>query len=117
LATALPDGTERAAAIERTVRGLDTAIAGLTPSVQGELAQLFVLLRAPATRVIATGVMRPWHLAGENEIERFLRAWRFSPFTRLRGAYDAIHQLTYAAWYGSNESWSAIGYPGPPAVA
>jgi len=32
----------------------------------------------------------------------------------LRAAYDALHQLVMAAWYGNPRAWPAIGYPGPP---
>ena len=31
-----------------------------------------------------------------------------------RSAYDALHQLILAAWYGNGRSWAGIGYPGPP---
>lgn len=101
-------------AIRMLIEGFDTAVAGLTPSVQGEIAQLFMVLRVPPLRMIVTGVMRPWHLASNDEIERFLNRWRYSSITSLRSAYDALHQLSYAAWYGLPKSWPRIGYPGPP---
>ena len=31
-----------------------------------------------------------------------------------RTAYDALHQIIFAAWYGNPRSWPAIGYAGPP---
>lgn len=111
LAGALPQGED---AIRRFIEGFDTAVAGLTPSVQGEVAQVFMLLRVPPLRMIGTGVMRPWHLASTDEIESFLNRWRYSGITTLRSAYDALHQLSNAAWYGSPHSWPHIGYPGPP---
>jgi hypothetical protein len=39
-----------------------------------------------------------------------------SGFMLLRSAYDALHQLVFAAWYGNPRSWPAIGYAGPPVL-
>jgi hypothetical protein len=113
LAGALPAGGTGTNAF---IEGFDTAVAGLPPHVQGELAQLFMLLKNGVLRVLATGVMHPWHEASQEEIARFLTAWRYSGIVKLRAGYDALHQLTLAAWYGNPVSWSAIGYPGPPVV-
>ena len=98
------------------IEGFDTAVSGLTPSVQAEVAQLFMLLRVPALRMIATGVMKPWHLASDDDIRRFLDTWRYSPIVKLRSAYDALHQLCYAAWYANPVAWIGTSYPGPPKV-
>jgi hypothetical protein len=104
------------ASIQTVIDGFHTAVAGLTPSVQDEVAQLFTLLRVAPLRMIATGVMRPWHSASPYEIERFLTGWRYSGVAKLRSAYDALHQLTIAAWYGNPKAWPRTGYPGPPTV-
>ncbi len=111
LAGSLPESDD---AMRALIEGFDTAVAGLTPSVQDEVAQLFMLLRVPALRMLATGVMRPWHLASRDDIARFLTAWRYSGIAKLRSAYDALHQLSYGAWYGNARSWAHTGYPGPP---
>ena len=114
LAGSLPDGDD---AMRALIEGFDTAVAGLTPSEQGEVAQLFMLLRVAPLRMIATGVMRPWHLASHDDIARFLTAWRYSGIAKLRSAYDALHQLSYGAWYGNPQSWVPTGYPGPPKLS
>jgi hypothetical protein len=114
LAGALPQSEDD---VRVWIEGFDTALAGLTPSVQDEVAQLFMLLRVPALRMIATGVMRPWHLASRDEISRFLNGWRYSRIAKLRSAYDALHQLSYGAWYGNPHSWASTGYPGPPRIS
>ncbi len=36
---------------------------------------------------------------------------------RILHHYDALHQLTFAAWYANPRTWPSIGYPGPPALA
>jgi hypothetical protein len=62
-------------------------------------------------------VTSPWAEAGRDDVAAFLDGWRTSGFTLLRSAYDALHQLVFAAWYGNPRSWPAIGYAGPPALS
>ncbi len=114
LAGALPAGDKLQAALRDVVQGTDAAVAALAPSVQHEVGQLFGLLGFPPTRYLVAGVRQPWDRADAADIERFLQTWRTSPFDKLRSAYDALHQLIGAAWYGNPASWSRVGYPGPP---
>lgn len=118
LADALPtESRARADAIAQTVTAVDIAVAGLPPAAQAELAQLFALLALPPARVALAGVGAPWAQASAADIRGFLDRFRDSSWTLLRSAYDALHQLIYAAWYGNPQSWPAIGYPGPPVPA
>ena len=55
-----------------------------------------------------------WRDASPAEVRRFLDRCRGSSTKLLRAAYDALHQLTFGAWYGNPASWAAIGYGGPP---
>jgi hypothetical protein len=115
LAGALPDAADaRRQAVAGTVRGIDTAIAGLAPSAQDELRQLFALLALPPARLAIARVSEPWNRASEAEVRACLDRFRGSSLTLLRSAYGALHQLTFAAWYGNPASWPRIGYPGPP---
>ena len=115
LAGALPDAAqERAAAIREAVAGVDAALAGLPPHARAEIGPLFALLSlAPARRAFA-GVASPWPEASVAEVTAFLDRWRDSGWALKRTAYDALHQLIIAAWYGNPRSWPAIGYDGPP---
>ena len=83
---ALPN---RGEALDAAVRGVEVAIAGLPPAVQGEVQQLFGLLEFPLTRRIVAGV-GPWDRASDSEIADFLQRWRTSNAQllaqRLRGA-------------------------------
>jgi len=45
-----------------------------------------------------------------------LGRWQHSRLALLRSAYDGLHQLVLAAWYGNSRAWPAIGYPGPPSL-
>lgn len=112
LAGTLPNGD----ALAQVVRGMDVAIAGLPLEVRAQIRQLFGILRFPLGRMLVAGVWRPWHEAKPDEVRRFLLAWRYSPVAKLRSAYDALHQLVMASWYGNSGAWTAIGYAGPPRV-
>ena len=117
LAGALPvAAAARTQAVAATVRGIDTAITGLSPSAQDELRQLFALLALPPARLAIARVSEPWNRASEAEVRACLDRFRGSSLLLLRSAYAALHQLTFAAWYGNPASWTRIGYPGPPEV-
>ncbi|HET9097606.1 MAG TPA: hypothetical protein VFN37_13175 [Candidatus Baltobacteraceae bacterium] len=105
------------APVQEVVKGFDVAVSGLPLAVQGEVHQLLGLLRFPLSRMFVAGVWHPWHAATHEEIAAFLRRFRYSNIVQLRSAYDALHQLIMAAWYGNTRSWTAIGYAGPPSVA
>lgn len=116
LAGALPAAPDtQRAALDDTLAGIDTAVAGLAPASRKELDELVALLSLPPVRMLAAGVRAPWHEADPDDVRRFLDRLRQSSFLLLRSAYDALHALTFAAWYGNAQSWPAIGYPGPPA--
>lgn len=117
LAGAIPgDPALQRGAVAQVVRGVDVAIRGLPLEVRAQLRQLFGLLRFPPTRTLVAGIRHPWHDARPQEIAQFLASWRNSRTARLRSAYDALHQLLMASWYGNANAWMAIGYAGPPAV-
>ncbi len=114
---ALPtDSRQRTDRISETVANVARAVAGLPPAAQGELGQLFALLGFAPSRIALAGVASPWREADRRDVAKFLEDWRTSNFTLLRSAYDALHQLVFAAWYGNPTSWPAIGYDGPPAL-
>ncbi len=118
LAGALPaEPAGRASALAETLAAVDVAVAGLPPAAQGEVAQLFALLALPPARVALAGIASPWPQASEGDVRRFLERFRTSPWTLLRAAYAALHQLSFAAWYGNPRAWPAIGYPGPPPLS
>jgi hypothetical protein len=114
---ALPaDKAARDAALAQTLDGIDAAIAGLSPHAQAELGELIALLALPPVRYGVAGVSDAWPVASPAQVRRFLDNCRASRFTLMRAAYDALHALTYAAWYGNADAWPAIGYPGPPSL-
>jgi hypothetical protein len=114
---ALPvEPAARATALIEVVRGVDIAVAGLTPAPQGEVQQLFGLLSFPLTRGFAAGVWSSWDDATPATVSKFLENWRFSGVMLFRTGYQALHTIVMASWYGNGASWPQIGYPGPPKV-
>lgn len=111
------NGALHAAAVGRTVSGVEQTIAGLSASAQDEVRDLFALLSWAPARIVLTGLASDWREAGNAEVAAFLERWRFSRLALLRSAYAALHDLVLGAWYGAPDSWEAIGYPGPPEVA
>ena len=114
---ALPtDRTGRAAAVEETLAAVAVAINDLPPAAQQEISQLFALLAFAPARIALARVNSPWGAAAPGEVAGFLDRWRDSGWKLQRSAYDALHQLVFAAWYGNPRSWPAIGYDGPPVL-
>lgn len=107
----------RDAAVGDTVDAIAAAIAGLPPIARHELDTLFSLLAFAPVRIFVAGIDRPWHSAGVGDADAFLERLRRSRFAPKRAAYDALHQLTFAAWYANPRAWPAIGYPGPPDIS
>lgn len=118
LAGALPaPGVARDDAIARTIDGVGQAMAGLAPIAREELSSLFALLAFAPLRIGLAGVGVPWREVSVADADAFLVRLRSSRWTQKRAAYDALHQITLAAWYANPRSWPAIGYPGPPRLS
>ena len=106
----------RAAAVQETLAAIAAAIDDLPPAAQQELAQLFALLAFAPARIALARVNSAWPAATPAEVAGFLDRWRDSGWKLQRSAYDALHQLVFAAWYGNPRSWPAVGYDGPPVL-
>lgn len=117
LQSALPANTvTRDALLARTAGNVESTIAGLPLATQAELEQLFSLLDSWFGRCLLAGVWSPWEKASDSEIAEFLESWRHSRFNLLRSAYAGLHDLILGAWYAEPDTWTAIGYPGPPNI-
>jgi hypothetical protein len=115
LAGALPgEESARSRRIASTVEGVDRAVAGLPPHAREDLRGLFTLLGFGPSRWLLAGVRQPWRNAPVAEIAAFLERWRTSSWALKQQAYQAFHELVFAAYYANPESWPDIGYPGPP---
>jgi hypothetical protein len=111
--TADPD---RSAALERITKGVALAVGALSAASQKEVAELFALLAFAPTRIAVAGLTASWDQASAAEIEAFLKRWQHSRIDLLKSGYQALHDLVLGAWYADPQSWTAIGYAGPPAL-
>lgn len=112
---ALPgDSGQRRRLVALTVDGIAVEVAGFSLATQKEIGELFGLLVAAPGRWLLAGVGKAWREASVTDVSEFLQAWRTSRLDLLQGAYAALHDLTFGAWYARPETWEAIGYPGPP---
>ena len=101
-----------AAALQASQRVLG-AIGGLPLATQKEIQDLFALLSFGATRRLLAGVPAAWPEASPAEVGNFLNSWRTHRIGMLQSAYAALHDLIIGSWYTNENTWSAIGYPGP----
>jgi hypothetical protein len=91
------------------------AIAGLPLASQAELRQLFDLLQQPLARM-ALGLRPAWQDASAEQVRATLDGWRYSRLTLLRSAYQGLHGLLYAGWYGDTASWAGMSYQLPASM-
>jgi hypothetical protein len=118
LAGALPtEPSARTARIAATIEDVDRAVSGLPSHTRADLHDLFALLGFAPARWLLAGVRQPWRQASGQEIEGFLQRWRFSGWALKQQAYQALHELVFAAFYADPASWPPIGYPGPPRLS
>jgi hypothetical protein len=115
LAGALPaQEPARQAKIELTLQEVEVAIAGLAPSAQKELSQLFALLASAPGRYLAG--IGSWTHATETEMASFLSTWRFHKLALFQVAYQGLHDLVTGTYYANSSTWPEIGYAGPLAL-
>lgn len=96
---------------------VDEVLGKLHPTDRAELLQAISLLENSLAAFLLDARVTPFtRLDGEGQ-DRALRAWRDSRFLMRRSAYRAMKLMVTAAYYGSPESWEAVGYPGPPDVS
>ncbi|MBS0327079.1 MAG: hypothetical protein JSS46_11125 [Proteobacteria bacterium] len=118
LAGALPtEPGARRRALDDTLAGIATAIEGLPPIARDEIGSLFALLAWAPLRWALGGSLASLHAMTVADADALLESLRESRWSKKRAAYDALHQITFAAWYANPVSWPAIGYPGPPVLS
>ena len=79
----------------------------------GITAELLALLGTSAGRQLLGGVSAPWQNATVPQVQAGLQDMRFSRISLRQQAYQALHDLTGAAYFSSPQTWTVLGYPGP----
>lgn len=108
--TALQSATE--AILQRT----DLFLAGLPVHVLSELDRLLSLLVSPPGRRLLVGLPVSWTDATVAQTSAALQSMRESGMALRIQAYQGLHDIVFVPYFSGEESWQAIGYPGPRAV-
>ena len=92
----------------------DRILASVDPSARTELKQLLMLFENALAGFLFGRRTKPFTALEEDEQDAVLNEWATSMLTVRRTGYAALRSMVMAAYYGSNMTWKAAGYPGPP---
>lgn len=81
---------------------------------KAEFMDLLGLLTNSLSRLVLARGWVNWSDVETEEVDAILNDWSTSSLVLLNAAYDGMKKLLIASWYGNEEHWEAIGYPGPP---
>lgn len=113
LGTLLPtDPAAARQALDAHLQRLEQAVAGMPPAVQAEIDQLTVLLASAPGRRLLAGVATPWADASAAEVQTALQGLRHSPLALRQQVYQALRELTNAAFFADTSTWALMGYTG-----
>jgi hypothetical protein len=107
----------RQVALAAHLERLDTTLAGLPVPVRSEISELIALLNVPPGRLVIAGLRSPWSRAGVEEVQAAMQGMRRSSILMRRQVYQALRELTIAAYFADPAAWAALGYPGPRAIS
>jgi hypothetical protein len=103
--------------LQHIKNNIDGTISLLSHTSQKELRELLDLLASGFGRLVIAGVWLNWQSASEKSITNFISSWRESSIELLQIGYKGIHKIILGSAYAEEKLWSAIGYPGPPAIS
>ena len=93
---------------------VNRTVSQLPPAARNELQQLACLLDQGPVRLLLAGTFLPWPRVDAAHAARILARWRYSSTAMLVSAYQALHDISLATWYGAPAHWAPTGYSGPP---
>ena len=108
----LPQGREQEL-LTKTVGALDYGISGLPPHIQKELTGLLSLLAFAPVRFALIGRWSGWPNATREDVTALMNDLKGSDKDLQRLIYITLHDLATSSFYGLEESWELVGYPGP----
>lgn len=110
----LPDArAAQDAALDAHLVRLQVSLAALSPASQREVDQLLTLLATAPGRVAIAGLAPAWEDASVDDLQRALQSMRVASLALRRQAYQALRDLTHAAFFADPSTWAQLGYPGP----
>ncbi len=91
---------------------------GLMPvEGQKEVRQLVGLFENALTGLLFDGQLKTFTASSHEQQDARIRGWQKSRLEVRRTGFRALKKIVYSSYYGARETWSAIGYPGPPRPA
>jgi hypothetical protein len=111
------DTAAQAAAIDAHLTRIEATIGAMPVYTQGEIADLLALLAMPPLRTTFAGLHGAWADAPVADIQVALQSMRQSSLLLRRQAYNALRDLTHAAYFADASTWPLLRYPGPRALA
>lgn len=113
LGTWLPfEAPAREQALDAQLTRLEEAIAGMPPAVQAEVDELSLLGASAPGRLALLGMAKPWPDASDAELLAMMQALRNSSLALRQQVFQALRELTLAAWLAEPRHWAAVGYAG-----
>jgi hypothetical protein len=79
-----------------------------------EFKQLLALFENALFGLVLDGTGRPFTACSTATQDRILEAWRLSRIPVRRTGFRAISGLCMAAYWSQPQTWTVLGYPGPP---
>src|SRR5512138_2903540 len=100
----------------RITERVDAFLAMSHPGVQKDVKRLLALFDSALFGLALDGSPTRFVAASEASQDARLESWATSRLTVRRTGFRALRRLVCSAYYSSPETWSAIGYPGPPSL-
>jgi hypothetical protein len=110
------DPALQATALHTHLGRVQAAVNGLAPATRKELSDLLALLSTAPGRLALTGLRSGWAEASVDELGVALQAMRTAGSSTRRQVYQALRELSNAAWFAEAGNWAQLGYPGPTTV-
>ena len=110
------DSIQRHLALQLHLQRLDDVLFAFPREVQAELSQLLAILGSTPGRVALAGLHAPWPEASVAQVQTALQGMRVSSLAPKQQAYQALRDLTNAAYYADPSAWNILGYPGPKTI-
>lgn len=107
------DAASRDAALQAHLTRMEDTISAMPPHTQRELSDLLAMLAVAPGRRLLAALAPPWADATLTEVQVSLQSMRLSSLLLRRQVYNALRDLTHAAYFSSASSWVWLGYPGP----
>jgi hypothetical protein len=93
---------------------MDRVAAMADPATQADLRRLVRLFESALFGFLFGADAELFTEASPARQDERLASWAKSRFELRRTGFAALKRLVYASYYGSPETYAAVGYPGPP---